>query len=196
MKQSLHWILVVGWIAGTAFASTPPGMVLIPGGTFAMGSAFPGGPRGDPQTQPPASQTNHNIMKRNLITGSFSLLAASAALFCAFSTAHAADQASASATAGQGKKLPNIITIISDDFGWGDAGAYGGGEGRGMPTPSLDRMAKEGMTFFSFYGQPSCTPGLAAIRDGSSPMAGAISGTPSPKPWMSRRTAKSFTVRG
>jgi hypothetical protein len=36
---------------------------------------------------------------------------------------------------------PNIILILSDDFGYGDAGVYGGGENRGMPTPSLDRLA-------------------------------------------------------
>src|SRR5512137_1804378 len=64
---------------------------------------------------------------------------------------------------------PNIILILSDDFGYGDAGTYGGGEGRGMPTPSLDRMADEGMTFFSFYGQPSCTPGRAAMQTGRIP---------------------------
>jgi len=64
---------------------------------------------------------------------------------------------------------PNIILILSDDFGYGDAGVYGGGEGRGMPTPSLDRMAAEGMTFFSFYGQPSCTPGRAAVQTGRIP---------------------------
>jgi arylsulfatase A-like enzyme len=64
---------------------------------------------------------------------------------------------------------PNIILILSDDFGYGDAGAYGGGEGRGMPTPSLDRLAAEGMTFYSFYGQPSCTPGRAAVQTGRIP---------------------------
>src|SRR5262245_21162377 len=64
---------------------------------------------------------------------------------------------------------PNIILILSDDFGYGDSGVYGGGPGRGMPTPSLDRLASEGMTFFSFYGQPSCTPGRAAVQTGRFP---------------------------
>ncbi|MGO9174395.1 MAG: arylsulfatase [Rhodomicrobium sp.] len=64
---------------------------------------------------------------------------------------------------------PNILLIVSDDTGWGDLGAYGGGEGRGMPTPNLDRLANEGMTFFSFYAQPSCTPGRAAMQTGRIP---------------------------
>ena len=96
-------------------------------------------------------------MKNKLSKHGLFVLTASAALICATVPAHAAD------------KKPNIITIISDDFGYGDAGPYGGGEGRGMPTPNLDRMAKEGMTFFSFYGQPSCTPGRAAMLTGRFP---------------------------
>ncbi len=64
---------------------------------------------------------------------------------------------------------PNIILIVSDDFGYGDAAPYGGGPGRGMPTPSLERLANEGMTFFSFYAQPSCTPGRAAMQTGRIP---------------------------
>ena len=43
------------------------------------------------------------------------------------------------------------------------------GTGRGMPTPSLDRLADDGMTFFSFYAQPSCTPGRAAVQTGRIP---------------------------
>lgn len=66
-------------------------------------------------------------------------------------------------------KKPNIILIVSDDFGYGDAGVYGGGPNRGMPTPNIDRMAAEGMTFFTFYAQPSCTPGRAAMLTGRIP---------------------------
>ena len=66
-------------------------------------------------------------------------------------------------------KKPNIILIVSDDTGWGDPGVYGGGTGRGMPTPNLDKLADEGMTFFDFYGQPSCTPGRAAMQTGRIP---------------------------
>ncbi|PWV65599.1 arylsulfatase [Plasticicumulans acidivorans] len=64
---------------------------------------------------------------------------------------------------------PNILFIVSDDTGYGDLGPYGGGEGRGMPTPNIDRMAADGMTFFSFYAQPSSTPGRAAMQTGRIP---------------------------
>jgi arylsulfatase len=69
----------------------------------------------------------------------------------------------------QAADKPNIILILSDDFGYGDSAPYGGGPGRGMPTPSLERLANEGMTFFSFYAQPSCTPGRAAVQTGRIP---------------------------
>lgn len=69
----------------------------------------------------------------------------------------------------QTSSKPNILLIVSDDTGYGDLGPYGGGEGRGIPTPNIDRMADEGMTFFSFYAQPSCTPGRAAMITGRIP---------------------------
>jgi arylsulfatase A-like enzyme len=72
-------------------------------------------------------------------------------------------------TRRQASGKPNIILIVGDDVGYGDLGPYGGGEGRGMPTPNFDRMASEGMTFFSFYAQPSCTPGRAAMLTGRIP---------------------------
>jgi arylsulfatase A-like enzyme len=67
------------------------------------------------------------------------------------------------------EKKPNIVLIVSDDTGYGDLGPYGGGEGRGMPTPNIDRIANEGMQFYSFYAQPSCTPGRAALLTGRIP---------------------------
>jgi arylsulfatase A-like enzyme len=73
------------------------------------------------------------------------------------------------AVQAQDQAKPNILFIVSDDTGYGDLGPYGGGEGRGMPTPSIDRLAEEGMTFFSFYAQPSCTPGRAAMQTGRIP---------------------------
>jgi arylsulfatase A-like enzyme len=85
------------------------------------------------------------------------LLTGAVALTCAVAPIHAA------------AKKPNILFLVSDDTGYGDLGPYGGGEGRGMPTPNIDRIAKEGMTFFSFYAQPSCTPGRAAMQTGRIP---------------------------
>ncbi len=99
-------------------------------------------------------------LKRSFVSSSFPILAIG--LLAGSMTAHAQ-------TNEQGSAKPNIVLIVGDDVGWGDLGAYGGGEGRGIPTPNLDRMADEGMTFFDFYGQPSCTPGRAALQTGRNP---------------------------
>ena len=84
-------------------------------------------------------------------------------------TSFAIPLASWPAASQQQQAKPNIIMIVSDDFGYGDSAPYGGGPGRGMPTPNLERLANEGMTFFSFYAQPSCTPGRAAMQTGRIP---------------------------
>jgi len=71
------------------------------------------------------------------------------------------------ATAQQVQK-PNIVLILSDDFGYGDGGVYGGGEGRGMPTPSLDRLAAEGMTFLIFMASQAAHQAARQFRPGAS----------------------------
>ena len=93
-----------------------------------------------------------------------------AALIACGGIAHSQDtDASTDTSSDSQAKKPNILLIVSDDTGWGDLGPYLGGEARGMQTPSFDRLAKEGMVFTNYYGQPSCTPGRAAIQTGRIP---------------------------
>jgi arylsulfatase len=71
---------------------------------------------------------------------------------------------------------PNIVMLMTDDTGWNDFGAYsGGGLTLGHPTPNLDRMAKEGAVFTSWYGQASCTAGRASFMTGRIPIRTALS---------------------
>ena len=67
-------------------------------------------------------------------------------------------------------KKPNIIYILTDDVGWGELGWQGGGKHRGTPSPALDKMAHEGMRFWSAYAEPSCTPSRIAIMTGRHPV--------------------------
>jgi arylsulfatase len=67
-------------------------------------------------------------------------------------------------------KKPNIIYILTDDIGWGELGWQGGGKHRGTPSPALDKMAQEGMRFWSAYAEPSCTPTRIAIMTGRHPV--------------------------
>lgn len=66
-------------------------------------------------------------------------------------------------------KRPNIIYILTDDVGWGELGWQGGGKHRGTPSAQLDKLAYEGMRFWSAYSEPSCTPSRVAINTGRHP---------------------------
>ena len=35
-------------------------------------------------------------------------------------------------------RKPNVVFILADNVGYGDLGAYGGGELRGAPTPNIE----------------------------------------------------------
>src|SRR5881275_2990150 len=59
---------------------------------------------------------------------------------------------------------PNVVFILADDLGYGDIGPYGQTKIR---TPSLDRMAREGMRFTQFYaGSTVCAPSRSALMTG------------------------------
>ena len=73
-------------------------------------------------------------------------------------------------------KKPNIVMLMTDDTGWGDFGCYsGGGANLGHPTPNIDKMAKEGAVFTSWYGQASCTAGRCSFMTGRIPIRSALS---------------------
>ncbi len=58
---------------------------------------------------------------------------------------------------------PNIVVILSDDYGWGSASCYGGV----VPTPNLDRLAREGRRFTNAYAPGSvCSPTRYALMTG------------------------------
>ncbi|MBC6982149.1 arylsulfatase [Caulobacter sp. 17J80-11] len=61
---------------------------------------------------------------------------------------------------------PNVVFILADNVGYGDMGAYGGGELRGAPTPRTDQMAREGLRLTQFLVEPACTPSRAALMTG------------------------------
>lgn len=75
--------------------------------------------------------------------------------------------------AKKGKK-PNILIFLVDDLGWGDPGCYGGGIAIGAPTPNIDRLAREGKRFTSFYATPTCTPSRAALMTGRLPIRSGL----------------------
>ena len=79
------------------------------------------------------------------------------------------------ATPAAAQKKPNVVMLMSDDVGWGDYGVYFGGAALGHPTPNIDRLAKEGAMFTSWYGQASCTAGRASFMTGRIPVRTALS---------------------
>ena len=64
------------------------------------------------------------------------------------------------------QQKPNVVFILADNVGYGDLGAYGGGELRGAPTPRIDQLAAEGLRLTQYLVEPGCTPSRAALMTG------------------------------
>ncbi len=58
---------------------------------------------------------------------------------------------------------PNVVLILADDLGWADLPCYGN---RFHETPSLDRLAREGMRFTQWYSGAVCSPTRANLQSG------------------------------
>lgn len=61
---------------------------------------------------------------------------------------------------------PNVVVILADDLGVGDCGFSGGTD---VPTPAIDRLAREGTICTQAYATPSCSPTRAALLTGRYP---------------------------
>lgn len=57
---------------------------------------------------------------------------------------------------------PNIVLILLDDVGFGQFSTFGGG----VPSPTMDRLAKEGLRFNRFHTTALCSPTRAALITG------------------------------
>ncbi len=60
---------------------------------------------------------------------------------------------------------PNIVLILNDDMGYSDLGCYGGE----VATPTLDRLASNGIRFTQFYNTARCCPSRASLLTGLHP---------------------------
>ena len=68
--------------------------------------------------------------------------------------------------AGFAADHPNIVLIFSDDQGVNDVGCYGSE----IPTPHIDRIAREGIKFNQWYSASAiCTPSRFGLLTGRNP---------------------------
>jgi len=60
------------------------------------------------------------------------------------------------------KDPPNVLIVLLDDCGFGQTGTFGGG----IPTPTLDRVANNGLRYTRFHTTALCSPTRAALLCG------------------------------
>ena len=75
-------------------------------------------------------------------------------------------QTTAQVGAVEPTRKPNILVMVADDLGWADVGYHGGD----IDTPSLDRLAEQGVQLNRFYTTPICSPTRAALMTGRDPI--------------------------
>ena len=70
------------------------------------------------------------------------------------------------------------MIVFADDMGYGDVGCFGD---KGIRTPNIDRMAKEGVRFTDFYvAQAVCSASRTALLTGCYPNGVGILGALGP----------------
>src|SRR5207244_943459 len=70
------------------------------------------------------------------------------------------------------KGAPNVVMILIDDAGFGQFSTFGGG----VPSPTMDRLAAEGLRFNRFHTTALCSPTRAALITGRNHQSAAFGG--------------------
>src|SRR5262245_13880644 len=80
------------------------------------------------------------------------------------------------------RRSPNIVFILADDMGFNDITFNGGGvAGGAVPTPNIDSIGHDGVSFANGYaGNATCAPSRAAIMTGRYPTRFGFEFTPTP----------------
>ena len=60
------------------------------------------------------------------------------------------------------KGAPNILLILTDDVGFGASSTFGGP----VPTPTMDRLARDGLRYTEFHTTALCSPTRASLLTG------------------------------
>ncbi|CAH2401851.1 sulfatase-like hydrolase/transferase [Mesorhizobium ventifaucium] len=74
------------------------------------------------------------------------------------------------------EQRPNVVIMLGDNVGYGDIGAYGAGEIRGMPTPRIDQLASESLRLTQYLVEPACSPSRAALLTGRYSVRSGLNG--------------------
>lgn len=59
-------------------------------------------------------------------------------------------------------RAPNVLVIMTDDVGYAASTAFGGG----VPTPTFDRLAQNGLSYRNFHTTALCSPSRAELLTG------------------------------
>jgi arylsulfatase len=70
------------------------------------------------------------------------------------------------------KGAPNILLVLLDDAGFGQFSTFGGG----IPSPTMDRLAQEGLRYNRFHTTALCSPTRAALITGRNHHSASFAG--------------------
>lgn len=60
-------------------------------------------------------------------------------------------------------KRPNFLIVVADDLGYSDISPFGGE----IATPTLEKLAKEGIRLTNFHTASACSPTRAMLLSGT-----------------------------